>query len=90
MKTYLLLDGHRQPYRTVRPGALGGNRASRIYGRLDCPAALRALNNGGYLTNRVFFANEPTAAAAGFRPCGTCLLQQYRAWKAGARRGAGR
>lgn len=79
MKTYTLLNTHRKPYRSLRPGALGGNRASRIYGRLDCPAALRALDNRGYVDNRVFFADEPTARASGFRPCGACLPERYRA-----------
>jgi len=54
---------------------LGGNRRGRIYGRLDCPAALRALARGGYLANRVFFLDEATAIAAGYRPCKVCLLR---------------
>ena len=35
----------------------------KIYGRLDCPSALRAIAVGGYVASRVFFADEPTAAA---------------------------
>jgi methylphosphotriester-DNA--protein-cysteine methyltransferase len=34
--------------------------------------ALRAIANGGYVSHRVFFADEPTAIAAGYRPCGVC------------------
>jgi methylphosphotriester-DNA--protein-cysteine methyltransferase len=85
--TYTLYGPDGKPYESNVPGAFGGHRASRIYGRLDCPSALRAIARGGYVANRVFFADEATALAAGFRPCGTCLTEQYRAWKRG--RGAG-
>lgn len=64
-----------------RKGTLGGHRKSKIYGRLDCPAALRALARGGYVTNRVFFANEADARAAGYRPCAVCLPVAYGKWK---------
>lgn len=67
------------------PGTLGGTRRGRIYGRLDCPSALRALARGGYAANRVFFADEETAVAAGYRPCGSCLGAEYARWKAGLR-----
>lgn len=63
-------------------GTLGGHRGTRIYGRLDCPSALRAIANGGYVKHRVFFANEADAIAAGFRPCARCMPKEYRAWKA--------
>lgn len=78
---YVLLARDRRSYRSTRPGALGGHRRSRIYGRLNCPAALRAIARGGYVRHRVFFADEATAIAAGFRPCGVCLTDQYQAWK---------
>ena len=55
---------------------------ARIYGRLDCPSALRALAKGGYAANRVFFADEATAVAAGYRPCAKCLPAEYVRWKA--------
>ena len=74
----------------TRRGTLGGNRRSRIYGRLDCPSALRALARGGpYATYRVFFADEPAAVAAGFRPCAVCLPAEYGRWKAAAATSAG-
>jgi hypothetical protein len=64
------------------PGTLGGTRRGRLYGRLDCPSALRALTRGGsYATARVFFADEVNAIAAGFRPCAVCMPSAYRAWK---------
>jgi hypothetical protein len=38
------------------PGALGGHRKNKIYGRLDCPGALRWIAKGHYVKQRVFFA----------------------------------
>ncbi|CAM2909191.1 Ada metal-binding domain-containing protein [Skermania piniformis] len=72
-------DGRR--YASPVGGTWGGHRGGKIYGRLDCPAALRAIAKGGYVRNRVFFADEATAVAAGYRPCGTCCKDRYRAWK---------
>jgi methylphosphotriester-DNA--protein-cysteine methyltransferase len=69
-------------YMSDVPGTLGGHRRSRIYGRLDCPAALRAIARGGYVRHRVFFLNEEDARGAGYRPCAICLPDAYRAWKA--------
>ena len=63
------------------PGLFGGNRRLKIYGRLDCPSALRALARG-YARRRVFFADEATAIAAGYRPCAVCMPAEYRRWKA--------
>jgi hypothetical protein len=80
-KTYTLLDGDRRPYETTVKGLLGGHRRNRVYGRLDCAAAARALAAGGYVADRVFFADEATALAAGFRPCAACLPERYRAWR---------
>ena len=78
---YQLLGPDGRPYRSSAVGRFGGHRRSRIYGRLDCPAALRAIAQGGYAAQRVFFADEQTAAAAGYRPCAVCLPAAYRAWK---------
>jgi methylphosphotriester-DNA--protein-cysteine methyltransferase len=79
---YTLLDGRGVVYLSATPGAWGGHRRSRIYGRLDCRSALRALARGGYARHRVFFADEATAGATGYRPCGACLPEKYAAWKA--------
>lgn len=78
--SYTLLSANGEYCRSETPGRLGGNRRSRIYGKLDCPAALRAIERGGYVENRVFFADEQTAIAAGYRPCGRCMRERYRAW----------
>lgn len=72
-KTWTLIGPDRKPYASPAPGKLGGHRKTRVYGRLDCPAALRAIARGGYVANRVFFLNENHARAAGYRPCGVCL-----------------
>ncbi|WP_101788088.1 Ada metal-binding domain-containing protein [Nonomuraea indica] len=82
-RTYTLLDLTGLPYRSPVPGTLGGHRGGRLYGRLDCPSAARALARGGYQRDRVFFADEATAVAAGYRPCSVCLPAAYRRWKAG-------
>jgi len=80
-RTYRLLGPDQQPYRSAEPGTLGGNKRRRLYGRLDCPAALRAIVRGGYGKIRVFFADEATARRAGYRPCAVCLPAEYAAWK---------
>jgi hypothetical protein len=83
-KTYTLLGPDGRPYRSTTPATLGGHRKAHLYGRLDCPAARRAIARGGYVNHRVFFADEATAIAAGYRPCAVCLPIQYAAWKAQA------
>ena len=81
-RTYRLLGSDRRPYDSAVPGRLGGHARTRIYGRLDCPGALRWLARGHYAAHRVFFADEAAARAAGFRPCAICLPGAYRAWRA--------
>jgi methylphosphotriester-DNA--protein-cysteine methyltransferase len=60
---------------------LGGHRGIRIFGWLDCSAALRAITRGGYRQHRVFFADAIDAVHAGYRPCAVCLPDNYGAWK---------
>lgn len=81
MMRYTLLDANERPYESAVPGTLGGHRRSRIYGRLDCPSALRAIDRGGYVRQRVFFPDEATARFAGYRPCSVCMPEQYAEWK---------
>jgi methylphosphotriester-DNA--protein-cysteine methyltransferase len=78
--TWTLIGPDGKPYASARPGTLGGHRRSRIYGRLECPAALRAIARGGYVAHRVFFLNEAHARAAGYRPCAVCFPQKYKTW----------
>ncbi len=81
-KLYRLLGADGRERLSHEPGTIGGHRRSRIFGRLDCPSALRAIASGGpYARHRVFFADETDAISAGFRPCARCLPQAYRAWK---------
>jgi methylphosphotriester-DNA--protein-cysteine methyltransferase len=84
MERYTLIGADDVPYASSLPGTVGGHRVARIYGRLDCPSARRAIDKGGYVRHRVFFADEPTAVAAGYRPCARCLPDRYREWKASA------
>src|SRR4029077_8406128 len=79
---YTLLGVDRRPSPSPERGVLGGHMRARLYGRLDCQAALRAVARGGYVKNRVFFADEKIAVSAGFRPCGVCLPESYGQWKA--------
>jgi methylphosphotriester-DNA--protein-cysteine methyltransferase len=79
MKTFTLLSADGTAYQAENKGVLGGNSKARIYGRLDCSSALRVLTRG-YAKHRVFFASENDAIAAGYRPCGNCMKQEYRKW----------
>ena len=81
MKRYTLIRADGTPHHSPVPGTIGGHRGTRIYGRLDCPSALRAIERGGYVTQRVFFADEDTAVKVGYRPCARCLPDRYRAWR---------
>jgi methylphosphotriester-DNA--protein-cysteine methyltransferase len=78
--TLIGADGRPRPSATR--GTLGGHRRTRIFGRLDCRAALRAIARGGYVKDRVFFRNAADARAAGYRPCAVCMPVEYRRWKA--------
>ena len=70
-------------YDSGEPGELGGHLKQKVYGRLDCPVALSLIRRGKFKTEyRVFFADAETAKACGYRPCGACLREQYKAWKA--------
>ncbi|SFJ50310.1 MULTISPECIES: Ada metal-binding domain-containing protein [unclassified Bacillus (in: firmicutes)] len=80
-KTFTLLGADMHPYQSDTPGIFGGYRLSKLYGRLDCPSALRAIAKGGYVKHRVFFADEQTAISAGFRPCAVCMSEKYARWK---------
>nr|WP_157687178.1 Ada metal-binding domain-containing protein [Burkholderia lata] len=80
-KTFTLTGGDGKPFASPVRGTFGGHRGGKLYGRLDCRAALRAIERGGYTKYRVFFLDEATAIAAGYRPCAVCLPKEYAAWK---------
>lgn len=81
IKTYTLVDANNKLYKSETKGKFGGHKRLKIYGRLDCPSALRHIANGNYVKHRVFFANEKTAIAAGYRPCARCMPKEYSEWK---------
>jgi methylphosphotriester-DNA--protein-cysteine methyltransferase len=83
-KLYRLVGRDGRELLSPAPGTLGGHRRTKVYGRLDCPSALRWIARGHYVRHRVFFADEATAVAAGYRPCAVCLRERYEAWKARA------
>lgn len=78
---YRLMNEKGEYYDSATPGMLGGHRKLKIYGRLNCPSALRYIAKGQYVKYRVFFKDEATAIAAGFRPCAKCMPEAYRKWK---------
>jgi len=81
--SYTLTGADGRPYtREVKGQRAGGYKQAKVYGRLDCPSALRAITRGGCVRQRVFFADEAAAIAAGYRPCGVCCPIRYSAWKA--------
>ncbi|WP_147532293.1 Ada metal-binding domain-containing protein [Bacillus marasmi] len=81
-KTYTLFGADKKFYQSETPGTYGGHKKTKVYGRMDCPAALRAIAKGGYVKERVFFADEQTAIKAGYGPCAACLPEKYKIWKA--------
>ena len=80
-KLYRLIGPDGREVLSKTPGTLGGHRRTKGYGRLDCPVALRWIAKGYYVKHRVFFADEETAIAAGYRPCAVCMPEEYRRWK---------
>ena len=55
---------------------LAGNINLKIYGRLNCKQGKRMLRK-----NRMFFTSKHEALEAGYRPCGHCMKDAYKAWK---------
>ena len=80
-KQYKLLDENGKEYLSAEKGTIGGNKSLKIYGKLDCPSALRWIAKGHYVKNRVFFKDEETAIKAGYRPCAVCMPEKYKKWK---------
>ncbi|PSL44748.1 metal binding Ada-like protein [Chitinophaga niastensis] len=64
----------------IRGGAvcLGGYKKAKIYGLLRCTSGMRMKAE-----HRVFFRDEEEAIKEGYRPCGHCLPEKYKLWKAG-------
>lgn len=56
---------------------LGGYIKTKIYGTLKCKSGKRMM-----VKNRIFFTDEQEAINAGYRPCGHCLPNAYKQWKA--------
>jgi hypothetical protein len=88
-QTWTLIGRDGKAYESAVPGTLGGYRKGRLYGRLDCPVALRAIAKGGYISQRVFFKDEEDAKAAGYRPCAVCMPEAYAKYRRQRDRGFG-
>jgi hypothetical protein len=82
-KVYKLLGADGRTVESLEPGQLGGHSGLKIYGRLDCWSANAHVRKGTYAASRVFFKDEETAIAAGYRPCGRCMKERYALWKRG-------
>ena len=80
-RIYTLLDENGKQSLSRTPGIFGGHRKLKIYGKLDCPSALKYIAKGQYVKHRVFFKDEKTAIAAGYRPCAKCMKKEYDLWK---------
>lgn len=65
--------------RLIRTGKIrfGGYMKGKIYGTLNCSSGKR-MN----IENRVFFESEEEAIQVGYRPCGHCMPEKYKQWKA--------
>ena len=81
-KIYTLVGADGKSYQSLVKGKLCGHRKIKIYGTLDCKGAARWIAKAHYVKQRVFFADEPTANTAGYRPCFGCLREEYKEWKA--------
>ena len=83
-KQYKLTDVNGNIYLSNTPGEYSGNNKLKVYGRLDCGTAIASMRRfpGEYQKHRVFFADEKTALAAGFRSCGNCLRAKYKEYMA--------
>jgi hypothetical protein len=79
---YTLTGADGKSYESETKRTFGGHRKDKIYGTLDCKGAARWIAKGYYVKQRVFFADEATAIAAGYRPCFECLREKYKEWKA--------
>ncbi len=80
-RPYKLLGPDGKFYSSKKKGTVGGHKALKIYGRLNCPSALRWIKKGKYVEHRIFFASEADARAAGYRPCAVCMKRDYEIWR---------
>ncbi|MDD2377222.1 MAG: Ada metal-binding domain-containing protein [Bacilli bacterium] len=81
IKEYMLVNEKNMKYISRVPGTYGGHRKLKIYGKMDCPSALKWIEKGYYIKERVFFTDEETALGAGYRPCSICMPNEYTKWK---------
>lgn len=55
---------------------IAGNKKLKIYGQLNCKSGKKMKSE-----NRVFFESEKEALYLGYRPCGSCMREEYLKWK---------
>lgn len=78
---YKLIDANNKEYLSKIPGTYGGYKKQKIYGKMDCPSALKWIKKGYYVKERAFFIDEEMAIEAGYRPCAVCMPEEYKKWK---------
>lgn len=63
----------------IRKGevVLAGNTKLQIFGTLQCRSGKRMRRS-----HRIFFTSLHEALQQGYRPCGNCMKQAYKIWKA--------
>ena len=54
----------------------GGNKKLKIYGTLQCKSGKRMKKQ-----NRIFFVSQNEAIKHNYRPCGQCMIKEYKTWK---------
>jgi methylphosphotriester-DNA--protein-cysteine methyltransferase len=89
MKMFILTGADGKAFQSPAKGLFGGNRRTKVYGLMDCKTAGRYIAAGTYQKSRVFFADEATALAAGYRPCASCMPGRASALSSGAMGPAG-
>ncbi|WP_300600526.1 Ada metal-binding domain-containing protein [Niabella sp.] len=75
-------ERNRQTRKLIRSGHIqfAGYKKARVYGLLSCASGKKMK-----LEHRVFFTDEAEALALGYRPCGHCMREPYKKWKAAQR-----
>jgi hypothetical protein len=71
VKLYTLTGANDQPYSSPIPGTVGRHRRHRVYGRLDCPAALLAIARGRGTNDRVSSPMKPLQSPQAIAPAGS-------------------
>lgn len=81
-KTHTLIGADGKPHVSAEKGILGGRRGTKIFGRLDCPAALRAHCPRQVRQPPSLLRRLGNSHPSRYRPCAVCMPDAYQTWKA--------